>query len=110
MLFRSADPPSLARQPVRLTHHEHSELGLAACLRLIVDEAEHFAQSAHLRAGEVMAKQFQYLGVADRLSGSRRGDEDRPHLRRIGEKPGFAHCGCWVKSTGVNSNTSSLEV
>src|SRR5947209_20291483 len=77
---RAADPPALPRQPVGLTNDQYRELGLSAGLRLIVDEAKDLAQRPHLGPSEMVAKQFQYLGVADRLSGSRRGDADRPHL------------------------------
>src|SRR3954447_14942943 len=67
MLPGAADPPALTRQSVRLTHHEHGQLGLAAFRRLVVDEAEHLAQSAHLGPSEMVAEQPQHLRVADRF-------------------------------------------
>src|SRR4051794_23130441 len=110
MLLRATDPPALARQPVGLSHDEYRELGLAARFGFVVDISEHLAQGAHLGAAEMVAEQLQHFGVADRLASLGRGDHDRPDLGRIGEQSGFAHCGCWLKSTGVSSNTSSFDV
>src|SRR2546423_698197 len=110
MLPGATDPPALARQAVGLAPHQPRKLGLATSLCLIIDEGQHTAQRAHLWPSEVMAKQFQDFGIADRLAGLRRGYEDRTYLDGIGQQPGFTHCGCCAKSTGVSSNTSSLDV
>src|SRR5207253_3844473 len=110
VLLRAPDPPALPGEPVRLAHHEHGKLGLAAGFRLVVDEAQHLAQLAHLGPREMMAEEPENLGIADCLPRSRRRDQDRPDFLRVGEQSSFGHCGCWVKSTGVSSNTSSLDV
>src|SRR5580765_2815337 len=111
MLLRTADPPSLPRKTVRLAHDEHGKLRLPAPFRLVIDKAQDLAQGAHLRARKMMPKQSQDLGIADRFAGASRGNENRPHLRRVGKEPGaLAHRGCWLKSTGVSSNTSSFDV
>ena len=39
-----------------------------------------------------------------------RCDEDRADFCRVREQSCFAHCGCWLKSTGVSSKTSSFDV
>src|SRR5690348_15358087 len=109
VLLRAADPPALPRQLVRLAYHQHGELRLPALLRLVVDIGEHLAQLAHLRTREMMAEQLEDLGVADRLPGLRRGNQDRPHFRGVGKQPRLAHRGWASKSTGVSSNTSSFE-
>ena len=110
MLLRAADPPALSGQPIRLADNQDRKLGLPARRGLIVDIAEHLAQLAHLRPREMMAEETQHLGIADRLPRLRGRDQDRTDLLRIGQQSRFAHCGCCVKSTGVSSNTSSLDV
>src|SRR5438270_637631 len=108
--LRAADPPTLARQSVRLPDHQNGELGLVARGCIVIDIGEHLAQLAHLGPAETVAEQLQHLGIADWLASARGGDEDRPHFGRVGEQPRFPHCGCWAKSTGVSSKTSSFDV
>src|SRR5436309_3220065 len=110
VLLRTPDPPALPRQPVRLAHDQNCKLRLTALFGFVVDVREHLAKGPHLGPGEMVTEQLQRLGIADRGSGTRRSNQDCPHLRRIGEQPRFAHSGCLVKSTGVSSNTSSLDV
>src|SRR3546814_15582638 len=45
---RAADPPALPRQTVRLAHHQHREIGLAARRAQPVDLFERLANRAHL--------------------------------------------------------------
>jgi hypothetical protein len=58
----------------------------------------------------MVPEQFEHLGVADRHARFRRGDEDRANFGRVREQARgvIAHLG-WM-TTGVSSNTSSLEV
>src|SRR5579864_8073940 len=109
VLLRAADPPALPRKPVGLPDDENGKLGFALLLRLAVDMPEDRAQLAHLGPSEIVAEEPENLRIADRLPGSCRGNEDRPHFLRVGEQSRFAHSGCWVKSTGVSSNTLSFE-
>src|SRR6476620_10705432 len=106
MLLRSAAPPALSRQAIRLANHEHCKLGLATLLRLVIDIGKYLAQGSHLRTREVMSKQAQDFCIADRQTGLSGRNQDGPHLSRVRQQSRFAHRGCWLKSTGVSSKTS----
>src|SRR5512133_3811068 len=80
VLLCAADPPALPWQPVRLAHDQHSELGLAALSRLVIDKTENPAQRAHLGPGEIVAEQAEHFGISDRLPGRSAGDQDRANL------------------------------
>src|SRR5437764_7805345 len=67
MFLRAADPPALARQPVGLADDQHGKLGLAARRRFVIDKAQDLAQLPHLGPREVMPKEPEHLGVANRL-------------------------------------------
>src|SRR3954464_7588486 len=110
MLLRAADPPALSWQAVRLADDQHRKLRLPALLRFVVHKTEDLAQGAHLGPREIVAEQPKHFRISDRYPRLRRGDQDRAHLRRIGEQPGpIVHpCGCCA--TGVSSNTSSFDV
>src|SRR3569623_1560741 len=70
VLLRAADPPALARQPVRLAHAEDCKLRLTALFGFVVDVREHLAQRPQLGPGEMMSEQLQRLGIADRGPGA----------------------------------------
>src|SRR6185369_7830842 len=96
VLLRGADPPALAREPVRLANDQHRKFRLAARLGFLIDIGEHLAQGAHLWPREMMPEKAKDFGIADRLSRLRRCDQDCTHLARIGQQPrALAHpAGC----------------
>src|SRR4051794_28966363 len=110
MPFRAGDPPALTRQPVGLADDQHSKLRFAAGRGFVVHIAEDLAQLAHLGPREMVAEEAEHLGIAYRLPRLGGRNQDGPHLGWIRQQSSIAHCGCSVKSTGVSSNTSSLEV